>query len=131
MTMNKIDQIPSTVEAAGMIRAEAGGAASPTMDAKVILQSTFKTKDQTTKTGDQTAQTNTDLLEKQLEQLQRELSSQNISLKYTFDKETDSVIVSVVDSDNKKVIRQIPPEEMIALRKRMQALIGAIFDKKA
>ena len=40
------------------------------------------------------------------------------------------VIVRIVDARG-EVVRQIPPDELIALSKRMGEMIGVLFDKKA
>jgi flagellar protein FlaG len=40
-------------------------------------------------------------------------------------------MVSVVDTINDKVIRQIPEEEVLDLVAKMKDYIGLIFDKKA
>jgi uncharacterized FlaG/YvyC family protein len=55
-------------------------------------------------------------------------SSQD-SLKVSIDK-NDGVIVKIVDSRG-NTVRQIPPEELIALARRMGEMIGLLFDKTA
>lgn len=54
-------------------------------------------------------------------------------LQFKIDSDTGSVIVQVVDKDNEQVLRSIPPEEVIALRKRLMEMVdlkGALLDKK-
>lgn len=41
-----------------------------------------------------------------------------------------AVIVRIVDSSG-EVVRQVPPEELVALAKRLDEAIGLLFDKKA
>lgn len=55
-------------------------------------------------------------------------SSQD-SLKVTVDAE-HGVVVRIVDESG-KVVRQVPPEELVALSKRLGEVIGLLFDKKA
>lgn len=55
-------------------------------------------------------------------------SSQD-KLEVSVDKKS-GVIVRIVDSQG-NVVRQIPPEELIALAKRLDEVIGVLFDKKA
>jgi flagellar protein FlaG len=52
-------------------------------------------------------------------------------LNFSIDDATKSLVVKVIDSETEKVIRQIPPEEILAIRARIQELLGAIFDKEA
>jgi len=40
----------------------------------------------------------------------------------------DVLQVQVIDTETDKVIRKIPPDEVVRLMERMQSLIGAIFD---
>lgn len=111
---------------------------SPNMDAKVMTQSPAakpnspangpETK---TKPGERTWGVEKNMLEKQIEKLNEEYRNKNTSLSFSIDEETKSVIVKVVDTESDKVIRQIPPEEILAIRRRIEALLGALFDKEA
>lgn len=53
------------------------------------------------------------------------------SLKFRIHDETKQMMVSVVDVENDKVIREIPSEEALDLVAKMQEYLGMIFDKKA
>ena len=44
--------------------------------------------------------------------------------------ENDGLIVRIVDGSG-KLIRQIPPEEIVALTRRMEEAIGVLFDRTA
>lgn len=70
------------------------------------------------------------LIENQIGILNSELGLRRISLNFSIDEDSDSLVVQVVDSDSGKVIRQIPPDEILTLRKRLEELIGIIFDAK-
>lgn len=41
-------------------------------------------------------------------------------LLFSVDKETGRTVIQVLDSETKEVVRQIPPEEILALARRMQ-----------
>ncbi|MGQ9607781.1 MAG: flagellar protein FlaG [bacterium] len=58
-----------------------------------------------------------------------ELSSASIT--FTKDKATDEVIIKIVDSETKEVIKQIPPEEIMKLKRFLTELQGILLDKKA
>jgi flagellar protein FlaG len=47
------------------------------------------------------------------------------------DKEADRIVVKLVNSETKEVIRQIPPEEMLRLAERMRELEKTILDERA
>lgn len=72
-----------------------------------------------------------DMLEKMVEEINREYASRNISLKFSVDSETGSLIIRVMDTTNDKVIRQIPPDVVLSIRQRMRSLLGDIFDAEA
>jgi flagellar protein FlaG len=53
------------------------------------------------------------------------------SIRFQIHKKTNRTMVSVVDTANDKVIRQIPNEEVLNLVAKMDDYMGLIFDKKA
>ena len=50
------------------------------------------------------------------------------SVRFENDKDTHDLIVKVVDQETDEVVRQIPPEELITLTKRLSELSGNIVD---
>lgn len=75
--------------------------------------------------------TQRDDLEQMVQEINREYSIRNISLKFSVDDDSGSLIIKVLDTANEKIIRQIPPESILALRRRMRVLLGDIFDAEA
>jgi flagellar protein FlaG len=55
----------------------------------------------------------------------------NISLQFRVDEDIDRIIVSVFDKDTEKVIRQVPPEEVIELSKSLDRMAGLLFNETA
>ena len=51
-------------------------------------------------------------------------------LRFSVNKELNEVIVKVIDSRTDKVIKEIPPEDIVKLHLRMKEVIGLLFDKK-
>jgi len=45
-------------------------------------------------------------------------------------KDTNRIYVKVVDAETGKVIREIPPEQMLKLAQNLKEMIGIIFDEK-
>ena len=53
------------------------------------------------------------------------------SLNFQVDKDTRKVVVTIVDDDNKLVIRQIPDAEMLRIAREIDRLQGFLLDSKA
>ncbi|MDM7920278.1 MAG: flagellar protein FlaG, partial [Methanosarcina sp.] len=51
-------------------------------------------------------------------------------LKIQVDEKTGRVIVKVISKESGKVIREIPPEEMLDLAARIEEMTGILFDEK-
>ena len=48
-------------------------------------------------------------------------------LQFTVEQDSGEVVVKIIDTETDKVVRQIPPEELVALKKRLSDAAGAIF----
>lgn len=66
-----------------------------------------------------------------VEALQDFLNKLNERIVFSIHKETGEVVVKVVDPKTNKVIRQIPPEELLKLREKLDELIGILFEARA
>jgi len=54
----------------------------------------------------------------------------NSGLHVTIDESTNRVVTQIINRDTQEVIRQVPPQEMIDLAKRLRELVGVLFDKE-
>jgi uncharacterized FlaG/YvyC family protein len=133
MSMSAIDRIMTGVEEAVIPTTPhiAAKSQSPNMDAKVIYQSPPLIVSTEKVTGGESKAVDKKLLEKVVDKLSQQFRNTNTSLSFSIDDDTRSLVVKVIDSESQKVIRQIPPEEVLAIRARIQELLGAIFDKEA
>ena len=61
-------------------------------------------------------------IEKQVQNLQEFGQLQGWTVNFSVEQELDQVVIRVMDSDTKSIIRQIPSEELLAIHKRIQAL---------
>ena len=52
-------------------------------------------------------------------------------LQFRVDESTSRVIVTVVDSETKEVIRQIPTEEALSVARTLEQMAGVLLDTKA
>ncbi len=64
-------------------------------------------------------------------QVQSFLENLDIQLHFQEDKDTGDFVVQVKDGKTGKVIRQIPPEELLRLRGKLEEFKGILFNKKA
>ncbi len=70
-------------------------------------------------------------VQKVVNTVQEILDRLNVRLVFSIHKETGEVVVKVVDPKTNQVIRQIPPEELLKLREKLDELLGILFDARA
>jgi len=54
----------------------------------------------------------------------------NVNLKFSVNKESGRVMVTVTDEATGEVIREIPPEEIVRFAEKFDEMVGMIFDKR-
>lgn len=59
------------------------------------------------------------------------LESASSSLQFMVDKESNRVVIKVVDTQTQEVIRQMPTEEMLAISKSLDRLSGLLIQQEA
>ena len=55
----------------------------------------------------------------------------DIRLSFTVDEDTGETVVTILDSETGEVIKKIPSDEILSLKKRIGDMIGLLLDKKA
>ena len=55
----------------------------------------------------------------------------NTRLSFTIDEDTGATVVSIINSETGEVIKKIPPDEILSLKKRIGEMIGLLLDEKA
>ena len=70
-------------------------------------------------------------LETAVQAVNTSLETRSVSLQFEIDKDTDKVIVKVVDQTNGVVIRQIPTEEVVRIAKVMGKAPGLLMSQQA
>jgi flagellar protein FlaG len=63
--------------------------------------------------------------------IQRYLSEFHVNLSFEVSDRTGDVVVKVVNSDTKEVIRQIPSEDLLKILDNLEELRGVLFARKA
>jgi flagellar protein FlaG len=59
------------------------------------------------------------------------LSLFNLETKLVYNKDAGQVIVQVIDKRTNEVIKQIPPEELLEVAKKIHDFVGLLLEKKA
>jgi flagellar protein FlaG len=60
-----------------------------------------------------------------------EIDNMRVSLQFKQDKETGIQVVQVVDPDSRRVVRQIPPEEILTITKALRDLKGLLVSRNS
>jgi len=66
-----------------------------------------------------------------VEAVNRFFAQSPIDVNLSIDEDTESLVIKLIERDSRKVIRQVPPEEILNLRRHLQELLGVLFDKTA
>lgn len=64
-------------------------------------------------------------------EVQIQLKRLNTELRFEVDRNSEEMIIKIVDPETKQVLRQIPSEELLAIRERMEELIGVLYNAKS
>lgn len=70
-------------------------------------------------------------VESNLKELQAAFSEHNMSLKFSRDKETNALVVELINQQTGEAVRQIPSEVSLKLAAEMGKLQGLIYSRKA
>lgn len=80
---------------------------------------------------DQKSQPSGEQLTQAVKQIQDVIKQTANSLQFSIDKDSGTTVVKVVDTESKKVIRQIPSEEVLAIAKALDKLQGLLVKQQA
>jgi len=64
------------------------------------------------------------------DQVNKALEQLNVKLSFNLNRDLDRMIVKVVNRESGEVVRQIPPEEMLEIAKRMEEMGGILLDER-
>lgn len=65
-----------------------------------------------------------------VEDVQQYLLQHSIRLSFEIHDKTGDLVVRVLDKDTGEIIRQIPPQEMLKLREKLEELTGVLLNGK-
>ncbi|NLM76132.1 MAG: flagellar protein FlaG [Clostridiaceae bacterium] len=69
-------------------------------------------------------------LEKAVEKANRTMRFQNRQLQFSIHEKTKDIMVKIIDSDTKEVIREIPPEKLLDMFASMLEFAGLLVDER-
>jgi flagellar protein FlaG len=119
MTKSVLLPSPQTAPTAPVVRTEQDLRARQASGANQQPQENPERKEQKDSLGEMVSDLN---------QLVRELHRE---LRFSVDKESGETVIKVIDSKTDEVVRQIPSDELMALRRRLEEAAGVIFQDSA
>lgn len=72
-----------------------------------------------------------EVIQKILEEIRRKLDYLNKYLKIEIDDQLEIPVVKIIEKETNKVIRQIPPEYLLELMKRIDLMLGVLLNERA
>ena len=69
-------------------------------------------------------------LQKLIEEIKRKFDMLSKYLKIDIDQELEIPVVKIMEKDTNRVIRQIPPDYLLELMKRIDQLLGLLMERK-
>lgn len=75
--------------------------------------------------------TDADVIDDVVGDLNNLVQEMHRELQFSVDNESGDTVIKVVDSETEQVIREIPSEEVLRMRKRLEAAAGLIFQDSA
>jgi flagellar protein FlaG len=81
--------------------------------------------------GDQQRRVSEEEVQKIVRDINTALQSMHTELNFSVDKETDKMVLKVINSKTHEVIRQIPAEETLRIAARISKLLGLLIDGNA
>lgn len=71
-----------------------------------------------------------EVIQKILEEIRKKLDYLNKYLKIEIDDQLEIPVVKIIEKETNKVIRQIPPEYLLELMKRIDMMLGVLLNER-
>jgi len=69
-------------------------------------------------------------VDRAIENLEKASDIFNLRLSFRVDEETNRIVVKVIDTETDKVIKEIPPEQIVELAAKIREMIGLLVDEE-
>ncbi|WP_232254435.1 flagellar protein FlaG [Aeromonas allosaccharophila] len=121
-----IGSLSSANGSSALLKEKSGPQAAQTLSDRLVestkIQSEQSEDKEVTVTSSRSSKESESELAIQVQKLQDFGASQGWTVSFSMEQDLNKVVIKVVDTDTKSVIRQIPSEELLAINKRIQAL---------
>jgi flagellar protein FlaG len=81
--------------------------------------------------GKQQKKISVDEAQKKVQHINEQLKAMHTELSFSVDKETDKVVLKILNSKTGEVIRQIPAEDALRISSHISRLLGVMVDESA
>jgi len=71
-----------------------------------------------------------DEIQQDIAEINDQLKSMNRSIRFSVDERSKDIVVTVVDKNTGEVVMQLPPEEILRLRERLNKMSGLLVEKQ-
>ncbi len=72
-----------------------------------------------------------DSLHRLMEKVQKTVRAINSQLEFRVDEDTNKLVIKIIDTSTKEIIKQIPPQELIEIAKALDKLKGLLVREQA
>ncbi len=124
--LTQIQKLSGTDKSASMEAAFQGK-----VDQKVYLPGNTSKVDRMQEVSSNRDNATTEKLQRIARAMKKYVESIQRDLRIEIDKETDTVVIQVISKNDGKVIRQVPPEELLKIAAKIEEMIGVLLDKSA
>ncbi len=71
-----------------------------------------------------------DEIENVIKEMNQFIQIFNAKIAFEIDKDTKKTVLKIIDAQTNEIIRQIPPEELLKISRRISELLGLIINEK-
>lgn len=119
-----------SVDASGTVAAAATQAAQAVKPPMPENRQETRTPSEVAKLAVESVEASAEKLQRAADQLNQIMQNGQRSLNFAVDKNSNQVVVTVVDKITKETIRQIPGPEAMKLAEHLEEMMGVIFNRK-
>lgn len=126
-----VQSMPSKETGATTVRRQNGPPVQEANAAKTVRQTEQKAENQSVQQFQPVEQEKQEPLENVVSDINSMVQDLTRELQFKVDEESGETVVRVIDKATDELIRQIPAEEILELRKRLEEMRGVIFKGSA
>lgn len=125
-----MEAVKSTIQESARRQIELVSSTSSEYNAQNIIAGNKKNPIKESSLADQAKKASTEQIKRIAEAMDRYIQSTQCDLNIHVDEKSGRIIVKVISKDSGKVIREIPPKELLDLAAKIEEMTGMFYDKK-